>query len=183
MLVEGVIKRELRELRIASLLATLLAAVALVGCAARTHVPFVPGDKLAGPTLVRSAPSEFDYLDSLPHPAYLITVEDAAYRTVSLAFPSAGENGQASNLVTARYDRSKSKGAKPLVIVLPVWNLKSVTVEPRTPTFAVVAMSTLVSVRRVTEVASTALSPSSPECTRWSSRNRDFKPLGSKASR
>ena len=123
MLVEGVMKRELRELRIASLVATLLAAVALVGCAARVHVPFVPGDKLAGPTLVRSAPSEFDYIDNLPHPAYVITAEDAAYRTVSLAFPSAGENGQAGNLVTARYYRSKSKGAKPLVIVLPIWGI------------------------------------------------------------
>ena len=125
MLVEGVMKRELRELRIASLVATLLAAVALVGCAAHIHVPFVPGDKLAGPTLVRSAPSEFEYIDSLPHPAYVITAEDAAYRTVSLAFPSAGENGQDGNLVTARYSRSKSKGAKPLVIVLPIWGIET----------------------------------------------------------
>jgi dienelactone hydrolase len=122
-LAEGVMKRELRELRSASLVATLLAAVALVGCAAHTHVPFVPGDELAGPTLVDSAPSEFDYIDSLPHPAYLTTGEDAAYRTVSLAFPSAGENGQAGNRVAARYYRSKSKGAKPLVIVLPIWGV------------------------------------------------------------
>jgi dienelactone hydrolase len=106
-----------------SLVAILLAAVALVGCAARIHVPFVPGDELAGPTLVRSAPSEFQYINSLPHPAYVITAEDAAYRTVSLAFPSAGENGQTGNLVTARYYRSKSKGAKPLVIVLPIWGI------------------------------------------------------------
>jgi dienelactone hydrolase len=120
---EGVMKRELRELRIALLSATLLAAVALVGCAARIHLPFVPGDELAGPTLVRSAPSEFDYIDSLPHPAHVITADDAAYRTVSLAFPSAGENGQAGNLVTARYHRSKGKGAKPLVIVLPIWGI------------------------------------------------------------
>jgi dienelactone hydrolase len=116
-------KRELRELRIASFGATLLAAVALVGCAARIHVPFMPDDKLAGPMLVRAAPSEFDYIDSLPHPAHVMTAEDAAYRTISLAFPSAGENGQAGNLVTARYYRSKGKGAKPLVIVLPIWGI------------------------------------------------------------
>ena len=77
---------------------------------ARIHVPFVPGDTLAGPTLVRSAPSEFEYIDSLPHPAYVITAEDAAYRTVSLAFPSAGENGQAGNLVTARYYQEQEQG-------------------------------------------------------------------------
>ena len=125
MLVEGVMKRELRERRIASLVATLLAAVALVGCAARIHTPFVPDDKLASPTLVRSAPSDFEYINSLPHPAYVVTADDAAYRTVSLAFPSAGENGQARNLVTARYSRSKAKGAKPLVIVLPVWGIST----------------------------------------------------------
>jgi dienelactone hydrolase len=113
----------LRELRIASLVATLLAAVALVGCAARIHVPFVPADERAGPRPVRAAPSEFDYIDSLPHPAYVITAEDAAYKTLSLAFPSAGDNGQAGNLVTARYYRSKSSGAKPLVIVLPIWGI------------------------------------------------------------
>jgi dienelactone hydrolase len=113
----------LREVRIASLVATLLAAAALVGCTARIHAPFVPGDEPVPPRLVRAAPSEFDYIDSLPHPAYVITAEDAAYWTVSLAFPSAGENGQASNLVTARYYRSKSEGAKPLVIVLPIWGI------------------------------------------------------------
>jgi len=113
----------LRELRIASLVTTLLAAAALVGCAARIHMPFVPGDEPVPPTLVRAAPSEFEYIDSLPHPAYVITAEDAAYRTGSLAFPSVGQNGQDGNLVTARYSRSKSKGAKPLVIVLPIWGI------------------------------------------------------------
>jgi dienelactone hydrolase len=113
----------LREIRIASLVTTLLAAAALVGCAARIHMPFVPGDELAGPMLVRAARSEFAYIDSLPHPAYVITAENAAYRTVSLAFPSAGENGQDGNLVTGRYYRSKTNGARPLVIVLPIWGI------------------------------------------------------------
>lgn len=123
LLAEGVMKRKLRELRSASLVATLLAALALVGCAVHTRVPFVPGDHLAGPALIRPMPSEFEYIDSLPHPTYIVAAEDAAYRTVSLAFPSAGENGQAGNLVTARYYRSKGKGAKPLVIVLPIWGI------------------------------------------------------------
>ena len=38
---------------------------------------------------------------------------------------------QARNLVTARYSRSKAKGAKPLVIVLPVWGIS--TSIPPTP--------------------------------------------------
>lgn len=113
----------LREARIACLVTTLLAGAALAGCAARVHMPFVPGDEPVPSTLVRVAPSEFEYIDSLPNPAYVIMAEDAAYSTGSLAFPSAGGNGQDGNLVTARYHRSKSEGAKPLVIVLPIWGI------------------------------------------------------------
>jgi dienelactone hydrolase len=104
-------------------IAVLVAAVALAGCAAHIHTAFAPGHELPRPTLVRAAASEFDYIDSLPRPAYVITAEDAAYWTGSLTFPSAGANGQDGNLVTARYYRSKSKGAKPLVIVLPIWGI------------------------------------------------------------
>ena len=110
-----------RELRIASLIAAPLAAVALAGCAARIHTPFEPGLEPARPALVRVAASEFDYLDNLPRPSYATPAEDGAYRIESLAFPSVGENGQEGNLVTARYSRRKGKGAKPLVIVLPIW--------------------------------------------------------------
>jgi hypothetical protein len=107
------------ELRIA----VLVAAVALVGCAARIHTPFAPGFEPARPALVRVAASEFDYLDNLPRPSYAIPAEDGAYWIESLAFPSVGENGQDGNLVTVRYSRSKSKSAKPLVIVLPIWGI------------------------------------------------------------
>ena len=113
----------IHELRIPSLVAALLAAVALSGCSARIHMPFVPGYESARPLLVRSAGNEFDYVDSLPAPPYAITAEDAAYWSGLLAFPSAGENGQDGNLVTARYYRGKSPGAKPLVIVLPIWGI------------------------------------------------------------
>jgi hypothetical protein len=99
----------LREVRIASLLTTLLAAAALVGCAARIHMPSVPGDESVAPTLVQAAPSEFDYVDNLPHPAYVITAEHAAYWTGSLAFPSVGQNGQDGNLVTARYSGARAR--------------------------------------------------------------------------
>jgi dienelactone hydrolase len=111
----------LRQLRLAWLVMTLLAAAALGGCAARTHTPFVPDFERLAP--VRVTASEFDYSDNLPQPSYSIQAEDGAYRIESLAFPSAGENGQDGNLVTARYSRSKGKGAKPLVIVLPIWGI------------------------------------------------------------
>jgi dienelactone hydrolase len=111
------------ELRIAGFAAVLVAGVALVGCAARIHTPFVAGFEPAPPALVRVAASEFDYLHSLPRPPFAIQAEDGAYRFGSLAFPSIGENGQDGNLVTARYSRSKSTGAKPLVVVLPIWGI------------------------------------------------------------
>ncbi len=51
--------------------------------------------------------------------------EEGAYRVESLAFPSVGENGQDGNLVTARYYEGKGGGAKPLVIVVPIWGISA----------------------------------------------------------
>ena len=110
----------IRGLRIASLAVALLA---LAGCAARVHTPFGSGYEPGEPTLVRAASSQFDVLDHTPRPFYADSAEDAAYRIETLAFPSVGENGQDGNLVTARHYRSKSKGAKPLVIILPIWGI------------------------------------------------------------
>jgi dienelactone hydrolase len=113
----------IRDLRIASLTVALLATLALAGCAARVHMPFVPGYEPGRPTLVPAAASEFDALYQTPRPFYAHRAEDAAYRIETLAFPSVGENGQDGKLVTARHYRSKSKGLKPLVIVLPIWGI------------------------------------------------------------
>jgi dienelactone hydrolase len=111
------------DLRIAALVAAPLAAVALLGCAARIHTPLMPGYAPARPALVRAAANEFDYIDNLPRPSYTIPADDGVYQIETLAFPSVGDNGQDGDLVTARYSRSKSKGAKPLVIVLPIWGI------------------------------------------------------------
>ena len=85
-------------------------------------MPFLPGDAGTRPTLLSVGLSEFDYADHWPDPILGPTRgEDADYRTRSLALPSVGENGQPGNLVTARYHQGSHKGAKPLVIVLPIW--------------------------------------------------------------
>jgi dienelactone hydrolase len=112
-----------RGLPIASLAVVLLATLTLAGCAARVHMPFVPDFEPGGPTLAAARTSEFDVLDHTPRPSYAHEAEDAAYRIETLAFPSVGENGQEGNLVTARHYRSKGKGAKPLVIILPIWGI------------------------------------------------------------
>jgi dienelactone hydrolase len=104
-------------------LAALLAAASLAGCASRVHTPFLPGHGPDRVPLVRIATSQFDYLDDWRHPRYPITGEEAHYWIRPLAMPSVGENGQAGNLVTARYYQGKREGAKPLVIVLPIWGI------------------------------------------------------------
>jgi dienelactone hydrolase len=104
-------------------LAVLLAAVALGGCAARIHMPYVPTYEPIRPMLVSAAASEFDHFTSPPQPFYANRADDDAYWIESLAFPSVGENGQDGDLVTARHYRSKRAGAKPLVIVLPIWGI------------------------------------------------------------
>ncbi len=43
------------------------------------------------------------------------------YRVYRLSFPSAGDNGQDGNLVTALYYQSKLPGKRKLVVVLPIW--------------------------------------------------------------
>ena len=109
--------------RAAMLLVALLAAASLAGCASRVHTPFLPDYERARAPLVQIAASQFDYLDHRRDPRYPITGEDAHYWIRSLAIPAAGENGQAGNLVTARYYQGKRAAAKPLVIVLPIWGI------------------------------------------------------------
>jgi dienelactone hydrolase len=113
----------IRGLPIASPAVALLATLALAGCAERVHMPFAPDFGLGEPVRTAAPTSEFDVLDHAPRPIYAHEGEDAAYRIETLAFPSVGENGQDDNLVTARHYRSKSKGSKPLVIILPIWGI------------------------------------------------------------
>lgn len=105
--------------------AALLAAGALASCASHVHTPFLPGEAPTRPALRTVGLNEFDYADHWPHAALGPTTgEDADYRTRSLALPSVGENGQPGDLVTARYHQGKREGAKPLVIVLPIWGFQ-----------------------------------------------------------
>lgn len=110
------------RLRLAPLVAAFSAIACSVGCASHVHTPFVP-DESSRPVIVPAATSEFAYVDNWPHPRYPLIAEDADYRIEALAFASVGENGQDGNLITGRYYRGKGPGAKPLVIVLPIWGV------------------------------------------------------------
>jgi dienelactone hydrolase len=103
----------------------LFTVLGLGGCVSRVETPFVPGLSPAVPALVRVGASEFDYIDHLPHPSAPITGEEGDYWIKAVLIPSVGDNGQDGNLVTARYYVGKRAGAKPLVIVLPIWGVSA----------------------------------------------------------
>jgi dienelactone hydrolase len=105
--------------------AALLATGLLAGCASYVHTPFLPGAETARPARLGADLGTFDYIDHRPQPMYSIVDEDADYRAKNLAFRSVGANGQPGNLVTARYYQGKRPGAKPLVIVLPIWSMQT----------------------------------------------------------
>ncbi len=96
----------------------------LTGCASHVHTPFQQEQNAA---LGRAIPVA--YGNRLAHrrepvyPAFRYEKETGQHWVHSLSLPSAGENGQEGNLVTARYYQGKSSGAKPLIIVLPVWGV------------------------------------------------------------
>ncbi len=107
--------------------ALLLASVALAllsGCASHVHAPYVPGPAPAmfHPIAVES--TEFDYLGH-GYPLGTLDVlegESGDYSVRTLQMPS---SGTARPPLTARYDQGKAAGAKPLVIVLPVWGVSA----------------------------------------------------------
>ena len=111
--------------RAARLCAALLAAASLANCASPQLTPFLPGPEVDRPALIESSLGEFDGVEQRPRPASQTMGEEADYRIRSLALPSVGDNGQPGNLVTARYYQSKRPGAKPLVIVLPIWGMRT----------------------------------------------------------
>lgn len=117
-------RRSGARLRPAWLIGALAALLSGTGCASHRLTPFVP-DGPSRPALVPAASAQFSYVDGWPHPRYPLIAEDEHYRIRALAFPSVGENGQEGNLITGRYHEGKGAGAKPLIIVLPIWGIHS----------------------------------------------------------
>ena len=99
----------------------------LLGCSSRVHTPYVPGPTSAMFHPIAAGGTEFDYL-AYGHPvAALAELEGDAgdYWTWSLQMPSSGTSAHDRPPITARYDEGKAPGAKPLVIVLPVWGVSA----------------------------------------------------------
>lgn len=100
-------------------------AVAAPGCVNnRVVTPFSAQD--VRPTLVRphDGPLPFDYETApIVYDNHDLKTK-GPYEIKAISFPSAGDNGQDGNMITARYYRGRGEGKKSLVIVLPIWGSK-----------------------------------------------------------
>ena len=95
----------------------------LTGCSSHERTPYEPG--LAPAMLYPISTTEFDYPEH-GYPADMLEVftgESADYQTWSLEMPASGAHDRPP--VLARYDQGQLAGAKPLVIVLPVWGVSA----------------------------------------------------------
>jgi dienelactone hydrolase len=112
-------------LPIASLIA--IGVVFLPGCASYVHTPYVPAAVpfLAQP--IAAGGTAFDYHVRRHPAATLVELEGNAgdYQTWSLEMASSGAADSDRRPIKARYDEGKAAGAKPLVVVLPVWGVSA----------------------------------------------------------
>ncbi|MBT5047002.1 MAG: hypothetical protein HOM58_00740 [Rhodospirillaceae bacterium] len=100
-----------------------IAALIMTGCTSRTHYPGPTG--IQSPPLVQVSHTQNDFTYKKQRTPVVSRVERDTdiFRILSFEMASHGDNGQAGNLVTARYYQSKAPGAKPLVIILPIWGV------------------------------------------------------------
>jgi dienelactone hydrolase len=104
---------------------TIVAAALLAGCSAHERSPYVPGLAPVMLQPVAAAISPFDYpRGHLANPLEAFEDDGGDYWTWSLEMPSFGAADDRPP-IKARYDQGKAAGAKPLVIVLPVWGVSA----------------------------------------------------------
>ena len=104
-----------------------IVVVSVSGCSSHVHTPHVPGSAPAMFHPIAAEGTEFDY-PARGYPSDAVDAfesEAGDYWIRSLQMPSSGATGQDPAPVTARYFQGKVGGAKPLVIVLPVWGVSA----------------------------------------------------------
>ena len=100
-----------------------LAAISLAGCARAAIRRSCRATRPRGRRWSGSRPARSTTSPAGPIRATRSRARRPTTGSRPLELPSVGENGQPGNLVTARYYEGKRSGAKPLVIVLPIWGI------------------------------------------------------------
>lgn len=101
--------------------------VLLAGCSSNVHRPYVPGPAPARMHPIAAASTEFAY-PGYGDPSVIadhFEGEDGDYLVSSLRLDSSAIDDYGRDPLEARYYQGKGSGAKPLVIVLPVWGVSS----------------------------------------------------------
>jgi dienelactone hydrolase len=107
-------------------MALILVGLLVAGCTSSVHTPYVPGP---APALVRpiAAQGAFDY-PGYGDPSAIIDHfegDEGDYWVSALQLDPAAIGPRERAPLSARYSQGKGSGAKPLVIVLPVWGVSS----------------------------------------------------------
>ncbi len=97
------------------------AALLLGGCTDIVREAYVPSYRPINAVPAALRATEFDYDRRPIELASTLLEETETHKIKRIALASSGQNGQAGNLVTARYYQSKHEGPRPLVLVLPIW--------------------------------------------------------------
>ncbi len=110
----------------AALIATAVGAL-VAGCASSVHTPYVAGSAPAMAQPIAAHGNPFDYPGYGDSSAIVDRFEGDAgdYWLSALQLSPAALGGQDREPISARYYQGKGSGAKPLVIVLPVWGVSS----------------------------------------------------------
>lgn len=96
--------------------------LALGGCATGIiSIPYLPDRGGSAPTAASVDPFPYTRGRVAADNHVLAEEETNDYVVRLLTWPSAGENGQPGNVMTARYYQRKAPGPQSLVVVLPIW--------------------------------------------------------------
>ena len=104
-----------------------LAGMLVAACSSNVHTPYVPGPASAMVRPIAAQGAEFDYPRYGDPSAIADRFEgdDGDYWVSALQLSPDEIDGRQGEPLTARYYQGKGGGAKPLVIVLPVWGVSS----------------------------------------------------------
>jgi dienelactone hydrolase len=108
-------------------LIAIAAAALLSGCASHVHEPYAPGPAPEMFHPIAAESTDFDYLghDDPLGTLEVLEGESGDYWIHLLQMPASGAARHGRPPLAARYDQGKAAGAKPLVIVLPVWGVSA----------------------------------------------------------